>query len=187
MSSHRDSATLRVKRAIAVDENGEKQDHAEVELEPVIADLQHQKPAADRGHQQGPEHRADAPPPLRPTAACRRAPARGRTAATSLRRRPPASPPNRATTIMPAVAARRPDSAWLIVTTRSTGTPDILAARAFAPAGEDLPAKNGMTIEDEQHEPIASAMRAAAIRGRRSAFFRTRQPPSAGFERNRFG
>ncbi len=45
--------------AVAVDQHREEQDQAEEELQPEIADLQHEQAAADGRHQQRAEHGAD--------------------------------------------------------------------------------------------------------------------------------
>ena len=148
----RDSATLLIKRAIAIGENGEKQDHAEVKLEPVVADLQHQEPAADRGHQQGPEHGAGHRhrSARKRRAAEHRPEERGQQPVLAADRRH-----RRAKTRDHHHARRRRQQTRERVADRDDAIDR--HARHFGGAGvgargEDLPAQNGMAIEDEQQQ-----------------------------------
>ena len=120
--------------------------------------------------------------PNRRKAACRQAPDRGRTAAASPRRPRPGMADRRAGAwppSSPATAASRPESTWLMVMTRRTGTPDIAAARALAPAAR-IAARgwnSGRARKAPRRSPPRSA--AAAIRRRRSSIRRKRRPQAA--------
>ena len=122
--------------------------------------LQDQQAAADRGDQQAaPRNVAED----RDEAARERnvPPSTGPRNDGSSQSSPPTAgiaAPTRARIIRPAPPAKRPESAWLVDNDAlPTGTPDISAARALAPASEDLPADDGIAVEDDQRDRRSNA------------------------------